>query len=723
MPVSNWTPPAISDLPQSWSSIPRISLDVETKDPDLYELGCGARRPGCHVVGFCLGFDFGTGPANYRTYYLPIRHEDGGNLPVDQVLRYMRGNLPTYKGRITGAELSYDTDYCLQEGIDLDMQHSWHDVATDASLIWEYHKGYGLDAMAVRHKLPPKDERTLRAAASFYGADNPKSILYRLHSKYVGPYGEHDALLPLLIDDIQRPVLRDMNLTNASDLEAAVLPVTVAMRRWGIRIDQDALARVEQWTNTKQAAYIAQFKHASGLDVSLDNLRSPFDLNQIIVDLGLPALPMTRRLNKVTQQYEDGQPSTEAKTLKSYRDPRLSLLVEAKKLDKIKTTYIPSIHEYMVNGRIYGTLKSVRGNRDGATDTDDEDSAGTVSRRFSHVHPNLGNQPNPTRDEDDALRVEMGTRWRSIFVPDEGAQWGLADFSQQEPRWIVNDAALFGFDGAREMMLRYHNDPRTGFHKETAKITALPGGPAKICGLAKAYGAGKARTALQLEDKMLELNADYKSGKLPTPEGWMWLPPGWRANVQAYYTPEDRWIPPNKCVGDPYWQAAPECVAIIDRMDERAPFIKQWARKASKTAEQLGRILLIDGGQAHFEYNESEGKYKDSHKAGNRRAQGNGAIQVKLFMVAVHREKLTPQMCVHDDLSRSVSGAREMKIYKEIGENVVEFVGQLNGRTPEKYVEDFHRNPARYKSVVPWLVKVKLGYSYGTADSTEVEVA
>lgn len=718
LPSASWKAPEIRDLPQDWSEIKRISLDVETKDPDIYDLGCGARRPGCHVAGFGIGFDLG--PGNYRGYYLPVRQEGGGNISLDEVRRYLDTNLRTYKGRIVGGELSYDYDFMLQEQVRFRDDVQLHDVATNDSLIDEHQDKYDLDSIAKRHGLPGKDEKILRAAASFFGK-NPKGVLYQLHSKYVGAYAEQDVLLPLQIDDAQAPLLKDMELLRASDLESEVLPVTVLMRRVGILIDQDALAQVEDWAIKTQHAFLAQFQHVAGFAVSMDDVRSPHAMQGIIKRLGLPPLPVKRRFNRRTKQYEEGQAEIKAETLKQYRDPRVDLLIQPRKLDKIITTYAPSIKKYMVNGRIHGTLKSVRGTREGAEVEDSDDQSGTVSGRFAHVHPNLGNQPNPGRDADDPLRVEMGTRWRRVFRPEHGKKWGLVDLSQQEPRWIVHDAegmelhsdTPWFFRGAREMAEAFRRDKRTDNHDMITKITHLPRGPAKIAFLARCYGAGMAKLALQLEDKMRELEhllrTDPGNKKVRDlgPE-WPRLPDGWEPVHEDTYKPGD-WIPPNKCVGDKYLRPDPACVWLIEKFDKMAPYVKGLSRFMQEVGKQRGYIKLIDGRRSRLKRMPMTGEYMEAHKMLNKRAQGNGAIQLKLALVALARAGLLPQMTVHDDVSRSVESVEELVAMKDIVENVIQYV------PPDQY-ED---SPIHYKSRIPFLAKCKWGPSYGEADAAD----
>lgn len=730
MPASDWRPTPVSELPQDWSEIPRVSIDVETKDPDLHDLGCGAYRDGCHVAGFGISFDLGEG--KYRSHYLPVRHEGGGNLDLGEVRRYLAGNFRSYRGRVVGADLAYDAAFMRREGItfrdDFRDDFALDDVGGQEALIDEHIRdGYGLDDMLKRRGLPMKDESLLKMAGAYYTRKNIKRVIYQLHAKFVGAYGEWDAESCLHIDDDQQKTVARLGLERACRLEAEVLWTTVLMREAGIRVDVDALERVERWAHDTQSAFLAQFRHATGIEADMGDLRSPGAMEQIVARLGLPPLPTKRKYNKRTKEWEDGQAEIAAETLKAYRDPRMDLLIEAKKVDKIVTTYGPSIRRYMVrraDGRYYihGTLKNIRGPRSGDDEGDEGKESGTVSRRFAHVHPNLGNQPNPTKDEDDALRVMMGTLWRGIFIPDDPAEedWGLADVSQQEPRFIVHFAEgvkdKYGnrLKGAREMGDAFRRDKRTDNHKMISQFTRLPRGPAKICFLARCYGAGMRKIALQLEDKIREINkiflADPTSDKVPN--GWTALPDGWSPIITATYGERD-WKPPGKCAGDRYETADPVTARIIKQFDDYVPYVKQLARIAQDQALKNGGIRLIDGSMAHLERNQFTGEYEEAHKALNKLAQCNGALQLKLFLIASRKAGYLMRMTVHDDASRPVpkgaEGTRQLLEIRDIFENVIPYV------SPDRYAD----HPGPYKSRIPFLVKVKRGSSYGTADGAQ----
>ena len=79
----------------------------------------------------------------------------------------------------------------------------------------------------------------------------------------------------------------------------------------------------------------------------------------------------------------------------------------------------------MHKGRIHAEINQLR-----------SDQGGTVSGRLSYANPNL--QQIPARNK------EYGNKIRSLFLPEDGRQWGSFDYSQQEPRLVAHYSASIG---------------------------------------------------------------------------------------------------------------------------------------------------------------------------------------------------------------------------------------------------------------------------------------
>ena len=83
---------------------------------------------------------------------------------------------------------------------------------------------YHLDSLAKSYLGIGKDERLLNEAAKAMKYD-PKSDLWRLPSKFVGPYAEADAKRTRDVFLLQVPKLKEAQLWDLFELECSLLPL------------------------------------------------------------------------------------------------------------------------------------------------------------------------------------------------------------------------------------------------------------------------------------------------------------------------------------------------------------------------------------------------------------------------------------------------------------------------------------------------------------------
>ena len=183
-PKSSWTTPDV--FPQ-FSETETIAVDLETYDPHLTTCGPGWATGRGHVVGIGIATESWSG-------YFPIRHEGGGNLDEGMVLRWLTNTLSSTKRDVIFHNALYDVGRLRREGIIV--KGNILDTIVAAPLINENRYSYSLDNLGSFYCDEKKDESLLQDAALAYGI-NPKSEMYKLHAKYVGPYGEQDAALTL----------------------------------------------------------------------------------------------------------------------------------------------------------------------------------------------------------------------------------------------------------------------------------------------------------------------------------------------------------------------------------------------------------------------------------------------------------------------------------------------------------------------------------------------
>jgi len=624
-PDSTWRPPSMSDLP-SWAGMTHISIDCETRDDFLKELGPGIRRGG-YIVG--VGFTIkDTG----KSYYLPIRHQGGDNLPVEEVFKYLRMNAEIFTGQLVGANLSYDLDYLWEENIFFPNVSFYRDIQIADPLIYELHMSYSLANIGKRYGIEAKDESLLIEAAKAYGV-SPKGGLWKLPARFVGAYGEQDTVSPLQILKLQEQKIEEQNLWQIWNLESKVLPVLLKMRRRGVRIDLDRLQKVEEWSMDEERKALDIVKDHTGWDIGLNNIWKADALVPALEHIGI-------RIGKTAT----GKPNIDKDVLAGINHPVAQAIARARKVNKLRTTFAESIRRYMVGDRIHCTLNQI------AREDEKGDQKGARYGRLSATDPNLQQQPS---------RDEFADMWRSIYVPEHGSIWACKDYSQQEPRWTTHFAAEMNLKGAAEMARRYRDDPLADNHD---MMTALVHGDSV---LDLKNTDPKAFKALRSPCKDIFLGLCYGEGgaKLSRDLG---LPTRWamRAGrkIEYFTSKREAMAARYQVEGQAYiWEAAgEECQSILNQFDIKVPFVRQLAQKAQEIADKRGWVRTIGGRVLHFSEKDN-GQYDWTHKALNRIIQGSSADQTKTAIVEIDREMpdYFLQLQVHDELDASAGSVAE----------------------------------------------------------------
>lgn len=621
-PVASWRPPSMAELP-SWEGAKRVAIDTETYDPYLKQLGISVRRGG-YMVG--VSFAIEDGPK----HYLPIRHQGGDNLSEEAVLRYLRDQGASFTGDLVGANLSYDLDWLWEEKIEFPQLRYYRDIQIADPLIYELHQSYSLDNIAKRHGLAGKDETKLQEAAKILGV-HPKSGLWKLPARYVGEYAEADAEQPLRTLRRQERLIDEHGLWDIYNLESEVLPVLVKMRRRGVRVDQDRLSAIEEWSLMQEAEALRLIKDQTGVQVAIGDVWKAGALAPALEAIGV----------KLETTPKSGQPSIKKDVLEAIEHPVAQAMSRARKVNKLRTTFAASIREHMVDGRIHCTFNQI------ARETEEGDQKGARYGRLSATKPNMQQQPS---------RDEFAAMWRSIYLPEEDASWACCDYSQQEPRWTTHYAALMDLTGARAMAQAYHDDPDLDNHQFMADLTGLPRKHAKDVYLGVTYGEGGAKL----------------SRDLGLPTRWALAHGRWgNRQLEHFETQEEALQRRNKIEGGFVWEVAgEEGQAILDTFDERAPFIRELAKEAKSRAEKIGHVTTGGGRRLNFPQRQ-DGSYDWTHKGLNRIIQGTSADQIKRAMVEIDRAGHWMMLQVHDETDNSVADHAEAKQIAVIMSNVM----------------------------------------------------
>lgn len=626
--TSEWKPPALSSLP-SWADAKRVGIDCETRDPHLRTLGPGiGRRPNSYIAG--ISFAFEDGPK----FYLPIRHEGGDNLPGHMVIGYLRAQAKAFKGDLVGANLPYDLDaLATGDGVHFPNVRFFRDVQVADPLINELHDRYNLDAILARWGMEGKNEDLLRRAAVDYGID-PKAEMWRLPARFVGPYAEDDAAKPLRLLRRQERAIDEQELWPVYDLESRLLPVLTKMRRRGVLIDQDRLRKIEEWTLAQEREALEKVRHLTGVAIRVGDVWKPEAL-----------APALERIGVTLKRTSTGKVSIDKELLSGLDHDVARALASARKVNKLRTTFAASIWEHMVNGRIHCTFNQLRRAKDDEADGE----GGAKYGRLSAEHPNLQQQP---------ARDEFAKMWRSIYLPEPGAQWASADYSQQEPRWAVHygcvarrEIGQAAWEAAIHARDQYRNDPSTDNHQMMADMAGVKRKEAKEIYLGLSYGMGGAKmcrklglpTRMVVSDPRTRVNYDVESD-----QGRILVANGARR----------------------YEAAGLEGQSVLDRFDAKVPFIKKLAKACEARAKAVGYITTIGGRRCRFPVDE-HGNYDWTHKGFNRLIQGSSADQTKQSMVDCDAAGYDIIIQVHDENAFNVQTETEAQGAAEIMRNCI----------------------------------------------------
>lgn len=457
-PKSDWTPPQV--LPDL-SSATYIAVDCETRDPYLKTKGPGGIRGDGFVCGIAIAADTG------EEFYLPIMHQAGGNLDRGLVKRYLKKQLSRPNQAKVFANAMYDLEW-LKCDLDIDVAGTIYDIQVAEPLIDENQRTYNLERVSNHYLGEGKDESLLDQAlkAFFPKGQQDKGSLWRLHSKYVGPYAAADTRQTLRVFMLQLEEIKRQSLEEIFDLETRLTPCLFQMRQLGVPVDLDRAHRSLKELQKREQDIQNQLNYMVGLKINVwaaESLKAAYD------EKGIKYLTLVTGNASFTKEWLDAQ------------DDELSTKVlEVRQVNRMWSTFVNGqVLDQHINGRVHCQFHPLR-----------SDEGGAVTGRFSSSNPNLQQVPSPDKSPELAMFA------RGLFIPEIGAEWHCNDFSSIEPRIQLHYALLRNMPGAEKALELTLNG--FDFHTMTAEITGLPRKKAKIINLARSYGAGAAKIGLEM---------------------------------------------------------------------------------------------------------------------------------------------------------------------------------------------------------------------------------
>jgi len=485
-----------------------VSLDIETFDPFLKEKGSGVYRDDGYILGVSLFTD--TGFSEY--YNLGHYYRKDTRSREEEIVSKFKGKKKTHRyshydidvqerrknikylkdilGRDTskpGANLKYDLDW-LENWLGIRVGGDYLDVQIAEPLIDENKRYYNLDSLGKQYLRRGKMKTEIDAFCERnHLRGDPRQWLYLMPYEIVRQYALEDVHIPMEVFEKQKIILEEQGLTDLFKMEMKLYPLLLEMRKVGVRIDTDGLAKVKKKTLIKIEESKKKLFNITGRYIKI-NPNSGEEIGFILDKLGLD-YELTEKTRK---------PSITKPWLKNQLDvhPVFGIINDVRKYEKLNSTFLDSqLAGTLVDGRIHGSFNQLK-----------SDEYGTVSGRFSGSHPNL--QFMPANDAD------IGKSIRRLFIPEEDHDWIKADYSQIEVRIISHYAMGNGADDIRNSFI---TDSSTDFHQWCADMTGVTRKFAKRINFGIFYGMGVEKLCVQLGMNKEEGSAFLKMyhNKLP----------------------------------------------------------------------------------------------------------------------------------------------------------------------------------------------------------------
>ena len=371
-----------------------FALDTETKGKDPMQ---------AVLVGLSFCREAG------RAHYVPCNAHppvvEGGAKAVLEVLRPLLEDETIDKTvqdakrtmhvlRTAGIELrglAYDTmlaSYCLTPGV------TSHDLGTLALRYFSHKKTAERDVV---------------------GSGKKQKTFDQIAVDEVGRYASEDADLTWRVRERLQPDVERAGVTSVlQEIEMPLVPVLLDMEREGITVDLEHLRELSEEMAGRIQDYEKRIWSEAGREF---NLNSPAQVGEVLFgELEIHKAVGTSKPKKT----RTGQFKTDAAILEKLAEhhdvPRL--LLDYRKLSKLKSTYIDSLPEMVspVTGRIHTSFNQ----------------AVAATGRLSSDNPNLQNIP---------IRTAEGQKVRRAFIA-RADDWVLlsADYSQIELRILAHMA-------------------------------------------------------------------------------------------------------------------------------------------------------------------------------------------------------------------------------------------------------------------------------------------
>ena len=422
-----------------------LSFDLETTSLDPMS---------CDIVGF----SFAT--KKNQAIYIPIIYkEKEANLFDDHlnlVLNILRPVFENSKIPKTGQNIKFDALILRNHG--LKVFGLKFDTLLAAHLINPDSRSLKLENLSFEHlnyrMLPIED---------LIGKGRNQISMSEVELEKISFYASEDADIALQLTHIFDKKLKKQNLDKFfNEIEMPLLPVLLELEYNGMYVDSKMLSIMSDNLGNKIENLISNITKEAGTEF---NINSTQQLANILFDIiGLPEIKKRSTAEEVLTRLKNEHPLP-------------SLILEYRKLNKLKNTYIDALP----------TLINLKTKRIHSTFSQTVTSTGRLSSR----NPNFQNIP---------IRTDLGREIRKAFKS-ENKDWIIfsADYSQIELRIMAHlsqdKTLLDAFNKGEDIHTRTAADV---FNVDIDEVIPEMRRTAKIVNFGLLYGAGPFRMSQEL---------------------------------------------------------------------------------------------------------------------------------------------------------------------------------------------------------------------------------
>jgi DNA polymerase-1 len=379
----------LNDLVKELNQASVISFDTETTSTEEMK---------ADIVGISLAIKEGEG------YYIPIGHNSGTNIPLEQVVNALKAPMTNPKIGKIAHNAKYDYIVLVRHG--LYVSPLTFDTMLTEFIIDPSSRNLGLKNLAfvrLGEEMTRIEELIGKGKKQISMADVP--------IESAAPYAVADAEITLRLMPILQADLRRVNGEKLLyEIDLPLTPVLADMEMTGIALDLPFFEETSKRLEKRLSEIEKQVFELVGKPF---NINSTQQLSDVLFNrLGLE--PPDRGNKTASGHY-----STSAGVLDLLRGKHavVDLVLEHRELSKLKSTYVDALQAALNSetGCVHTSYSQV----------------GAVTGRLSSSEPNLQNIP---------IRTEEGRRLRHGFVAGKGNVLLSADYSQIELRLVAHMA-------------------------------------------------------------------------------------------------------------------------------------------------------------------------------------------------------------------------------------------------------------------------------------------